>query len=143
MSANYRFIDHNADIEVEVSGSTLEELFTASAYAWKEVVTEKSPISNSSSYPLDLAQLSPEGLLVSFLDELNYMFQTKKWILGRIEAITIKQEDEDWVLTARLKGEPFSSLKHKAGVEIKAVTFHQPNIKKSGNFYSTRIVFEI
>jgi SHS2 domain-containing protein len=71
------------------------------------------------------------------------MLLTKKWIIGRIEAITIKQEDEGWVLTARLKGEPWSTSKHKTGQEIKAVTFQKTNIKKSGNFYSTHLVFEI
>ena len=33
MAANYKFIDHTADIACEVLGDTLEELFTASVEA--------------------------------------------------------------------------------------------------------------
>ncbi len=34
MSKSYKFIDHTADIAVELSGSSLDELFTAGAEAW-------------------------------------------------------------------------------------------------------------
>ena len=143
MSGTYRFIDHDSDIAVEVNGSSLEELFSASAKAWKEVTVAKSIVSNKDSNQINLEQPTSEELLVSFLDELNYLFHTKKWVTGSVEAIWISEEDKIWTLSAKLKGEPFSSLKHKTGSEIKAITFHQVNIKKSGIYFSTRLVFDI
>jgi SHS2 domain-containing protein len=143
MSGTYRFIDHDSDIAVEVNGTTLEELFSASARAWKEVTVEKSLVSLKESNQINLEQPTSEELLVSFLDELNYLFHTKKWITGSVESIWISEEDKIWTLSAKLKGEPFSSSKHKTAAEIKAITFHQVNIKKSGIYFSTRILFDI
>lgn len=143
MSGTYRFIDHESDIAVNVNGTTLEELFTASAKAWKEVTVGKSLVSVKESNQINLEQPTSEELLVSFLDELNYLFHSKKWVTGNVEAIWISEEDKIWTLSAKLKGEPYSSSVHKTSSEIKAITFHQVNIKKSGIYYSTRIVFDI
>jgi len=141
MSGTYRFIDHTSGIAVDVNGTSLEELFSASAKAWKEVTVGKSLISLKDFNQINLEQPTSEELLVSFLDELNYLFHTKKWVTGNVEAIWISEEDKIWSLSAKLKGEPYSSLKHKISSEIKAITFHQVNIKKSGIYYSTRLIF--
>lgn len=143
MSGTYRFIDHDSDIAIDVNGTSLEDLFTASAKAWKEVTVEKSNVSLKEINQINLEQPTSEELLVSFLDELNYLFHTKKWVTGNVEAIWVSEEDKIWTLSAKLKGEPYSELKHKTKAEIKAITFHQVNIKKSGIYYSTRIVFDI
>jgi SHS2 domain-containing protein len=143
MSGTYRFIDHASDIAVEVNGTSLEELFSASAKAWKEVTVGKSLVSLKDGNQINLEQPTSEELLVSFLDELNYLFQTKKWVTGSVEAIWISEEEKIWTLSAKLKGEPFTSAKHKTASEIKAITFHQVNIKKSGIYFQTRILFGI
>ena len=143
MSGTYRFVDHTSGKAVEVSGTSLEELFSISAKAWKEVTVGKSLISLKEVNQINLEQPTSEELLVSFLDELNYLFHSKNWVAGNVEAIWISEEGKIWTLSAKLKGEPFSSSKHKAGAEIRAITFHQVNIKKSGIYYSTKIVFDI
>jgi len=143
MSGSYRFIDHESDIAVDVNGTSLEELFSASAKAWKEVTVGKSLVALKENNQINLEQATSEELLVSFLDELNYLLHTKKWITGSVESIWISEEDKIWTLSVKLKGEPYSPSKHKTGAEIKAITFHQVNIKKSGIYYSTRIVFDI
>ena len=56
--------------------------------------------------------------------------------------LSIEKKEDDWYLVASLIGNnigPEIHLKH----EIKAITFHQMNIKKLDNVFSTLLVFDI
>jgi SHS2 domain-containing protein len=143
MSCKFNFIDHTADIAVEVEGNTIEDLFVASAFAWQESVIEKDEIKLSDTREINIEELSYEELLVCFLDELNFLLLTKKWIPGRINKIEIKKRGDKFILTADVSGENVDEKKHHLKVEIKAVTFHQMEIRKVNNEYFTRIIFDI
>ncbi len=143
MSWEYHFIDHTADIAVEVKGDTVEELFIASASAWQKSVIEKNEIKLVNKKEIKLNELSYEELLVSFFDELNFLLLTKKWIMGKIDKISINEKNEMYSLSVAVTGEEIDNSRHHLKVEIKAVTFHQMEIKKVNNKYSTRIIFDI
>jgi len=134
MSGLYKFIDHTADIAVEAEADTLEELFTISAQAWKEIIFEGNIIEAAEEKKINITESDPESLLVKFLDELNFLFQAKKWICASIKEMEIKQ-DKEWKLKTILVGEPFNPSRHKVNLEIKAVTFHQMEIKKKNGKY--------
>lgn len=143
MSWKYNFIDHTADIAVEVKSNTIKELFIASAYAWQESVIEKNEIKISDKREINVNELSYEELLVRFLDELNFLLLTKKWIMGKLNQIEIKKKNEMYNLTAVMSGDSISLKRYRLKVEIKAITFHQMEIKNINNEYTTRIVFDI
>jgi SHS2 domain-containing protein len=140
---SYSFLDHTADIAVEVSGQTLEELFLSSAAAWKESVVEQKEFSVSDSKNISITSESLEILLVQFLSELNYFLLTKKWLINSIEELKITEQNERYHLNAKIYGEEYDSKKHILKAEVKAVTFHQMEIKKRKNEFSTSIVFDI
>jgi len=142
MPSSYKQIDHTADIAFEVSGESLEELFKSSSKAWLTSVIDETTFSQSENKKIELNSFSIEQLLVDFLSELNFNLFTKKWLCTSVDDLSIERKEEDWFLVAGLTGNNISSkihLKH----EIKAITFHQMNIKKSGNVFSTLIVFDI
>jgi SHS2 domain-containing protein len=140
---SYSFLDHTADIAVEVSGQTLEELFLSSAAAWKESVVEQKEFRVSDSKNISITSESLEILLVQFLSELNYFLLTKKWLINSIEELKITEQNERYHLNAKIYGEEYDSKKHILKAEVKAVTFHQMEIKKRKNEFSTSIVFDI
>jgi len=143
MSWKFNFIDHTADIAVEVTGDTINDLFIASAFAWQESVFEKNGVNLSDEREINIEELSYEELLVSFLDELNFLLLTKKWIMGKVDKIQIQKNDDKINLKAIVTGENFDDKRHQLKVEIKAVTFHQIEIRKVNNKYFTRIIFDI
>ncbi|MCW9094911.1 MAG: archease, partial [Ignavibacteriaceae bacterium] len=73
MSRNYEFIDHTADIAVKLEGSTLEEMFTSGAEAWLFSVIDKKNLKADDLLEIDISANSKEELLVSFLNELNFL----------------------------------------------------------------------
>jgi len=142
MSKSYKFVDHTADIAVEISGSSLEELFIAGAEGWLVSVVGELNIEDDDLLELELSASSKEELLVTFLNELNYLLITKKWLCSSIQSIKIFDDADGCELSAELKG-----IKLKDDIqlkqEIKSVTYHQLQIVEKDNMFSTLVVFDI
>jgi SHS2 domain-containing protein len=142
MAANYKFIDHTADIACEVLGDTLEELFTASVEAWRSSVVEETKYGEREIKKFKLKASSKEQLLVDFISELNYYLFTRNWLFNLVLELEIKQRNDTWILSTEIEGMPVSQ-DVEIKQEIKAITFHQMNIEKRENKYYTFIVFDI
>lgn len=141
MSFSHNFIDHTADIAVEIKADTIEELFLASAEAFKEAVVENDFRSESENYKLVLDSHSLETLLVNFLNELNFRLIIERKIFNNISEIKVHRADVNWYFECVLKES--GVIEEKIKTEIKSVTYHQMEIKKENGKYSTRIVFDI
>ncbi len=143
MAASYKYIDHTADIAIEVSGSTYAELFIAALTGWKDSIIKVSQIERTTEKKeITLSEHSAEELLVSFLQELNYLFENKKLFPAELNDIHIEQENDQFLLRSVIL---FTSVAadDEVKTEIKAVTFHQLDIKKVNDVYKTLIVFDI
>jgi SHS2 domain-containing protein len=142
MAANYKFIDHTADVACEVSGDTLEELFTASVEAWRSSVVEETKYCKREIKKFKLVASSKEQLLVDFISELNFKLFARNWLFNLVMLLEIKQKNDTWILSTEIEGMPLpQDVEIKQ--EIKAITFHQMNIEKRENQYYTLIVFDI
>ncbi len=141
MSSSYNFIDHTADIAIDVTADSLEELFTASAQAFKEAVVETESGNGEETFILKLNSHSIESLLVNFLNELNFRLTYKKKIFNNINDMKISQTNNNWNLETTLEEDDVAEDKIKT--EIKSVTYHQMDLKKTEEGYKTIIVFDI
>ena len=59
-----------------------------------------------------------------------------------MDDLSIGKKEDDWFLSCSLKGNNLNSVIHLKQ-EIKEITFHQMNILKKGNVFSTILVFDI
>ena len=142
MSKSYKFVDHTADIAVELIGGSLDDLFIAGAEAWFVSVAGEIKIEDDDMLELELSASSKEELLVTFLNELNYLLITKKWLCTSIQSIKIFDDADGCELSAELKG---VKLKNDIQLkqEIKSVAYHQLEIVEKDGDYSTLVVFDI
>ena len=142
MSISYKFIDHTADIAAEISGSSLEELFAAGAEALLHSSVDEIQFEDDDILEFDLSASSKEELLITFLNELNYLLITKKWLYSSIQSIKIFNGTDGYELSIELNG---TELKKdiKLRQEIKSVTYHQVEIVEAEGHYSTLVVFDI
>ena len=143
MSWKYNFLDHTADIALDVEADTLDELFTASAFAWRDSISDDKESSQPQERSLVLSENDLEILLVSFLSELNFLFQSESWMMNSIKYIEIGKEDDGWTLSVKILGGNFNRNELRLKTEIKAITYHQMEIKEKDGKFSTRIVFDI
>lgn len=80
-----------------------------------------------------------EGLLYDFLDQLLFIHDSELLVFSRID---VELDEKMLKLKAECRGEHFNPKKHKSGIVVKAVTFHQMKIEKRGEGWSIRVVFD-
>lgn len=142
MSRSYKFIDHTADIAAEIKGDSLEELFSAGADAWLNAIAGEINIEPDDVIEIELSASSKEELLITFLNELNFLLLTKKWICISIHSIKLCTESDEFDLSVELSGTKLTN-EIQLKQEIKSVTYHQVEIVESNGEYSTLVVFDI
>ena len=142
MASQHKFIDHTADIAVEITADSFEELILESLIAFNESVLGSVDNNSEEELEIDLQDSSREGLLVSFLNEINYLLTVKRWLSKSIYEIVLKNKKNNYKLFCKIK---VSKLKDDIDLkeEIKSVTYHQMEIKEENGKFFTRIVFDI
>jgi len=135
----YELIDHTADVGVKAFGKSLSEAFENAARGMFDIITDSSEVESIGQYDIDLKADDLEQLLVDFLSELLYLNSAKNLVFGFFK---VDLDEKQKKLSAKVFGEKFNLSKHKAGSEIKAVTYHMLEIKKNKK-YSVQILFDI
>jgi SHS2 domain-containing protein len=138
MIKKFEILPHTADVRLKVFGRTKEELFKNAMLGMAQILA-KSPKSKLKIKNLKLKIKSPDinSLLVDFLSEVLYRSQINKAIF--LAAKFSKFSDSE--LEAEISGFKIDEFDN----DIKAVTYHELEIKKSptGGFFETIIVFDI
>ncbi len=135
----FRFIDHTADIGVVVYGKSLTELFQNAAQSFFSVLIELKNIHEEKSRTFSLDAPGLEELLVSWLNEFLYLFETQGLLFSRFDIKNLSQEHLD----ATAWGEKYTAEKHPIKRIIKAVTFHNLFIQKQKGMWKTQIIFDL
>jgi len=135
----YEQIEHTADIGLRVYGRDLKELFTNAAEGMLELAFERERISQRRQLDVTVSGADTEELLVSWLQELLYLFEVNHLIV-KDTAVT---DIADGTLTAKVTGEKFDPVRHVAKREIKAVAYHDLKIERKRNRYTVQIIFDI
>lgn len=138
----YRFFDHTGDIAVALTGKTREALFASAALAFTDSITPVSHV--EPRRPEEVALDAPELdlLLVDFLSELLYRFDTRGW-LTRDAQVDVRERDGGWALEGTLSGEKLDPERHKVKILIKAVTYHGRQVIERNGEWHANVVFDI
>jgi SHS2 domain-containing protein len=130
---------HTADIGVRAFGKDLKELFENAAFAMFDIIADLENMTGDTVETLSLEAHDQEELLVSWLDELLYIFYTKQLIFYKFHV----EELTEGMLRATATGRPISANRNRLKTEIKAATYSGLKISKSGEGYSVEIIFDV
>lgn len=135
----YQEIDHTADKGFKVVAESLEDLFETSvkglAHMCREDLAEHSETAGE-SYIVNVESEDITGLLVDFLSEILTM--------SHIHNMVFLKADIGRLEETRVRAEIYGKKVDYFDEDIKAVTYHQADIRKNGNGnYETTIVFDI
>jgi SHS2 domain-containing protein len=100
----YRIVRDTSGLEVELSGATLHAVMEAAAEAFTTAVTPLATVQPRLAEELDVDAPDLESLLVDFLTELLYRYDTRGW-LTRFAEIEVHETEEGWTLEGTLRGE--------------------------------------
>ena len=80
-----------------------------------------------------------EEILVYWLSELLYLFSTEGLIMDKADI----QKLDSSCIQAEVTGKIFNPEFHRVKTEIKAVTFHELEVKDTGRGYEAQVIFDV
>jgi protein archease len=129
-------IEHTADRALRIYGSNLEELLINAARGMNNIMVSKYiPRTEPQEIFVELDTLDIESLLVDWLSELAYWAEVEMLVFHqfRIESVSPNH------LRARINGARTTQIeKH-----IKAVTYHNLEVKQTETGLTATIVFDV
>ena len=135
----FELIDISGDAGIKAFGESLEEIFLNAAAGMYSLITDLDNIYPQKSIEIQASGNSLEGLLVSWLNELIFQFDTYGF-LGKDIHIN---ELCDTLIKATLKGEAFVPERHGRGLLIKAATYHKLKIERKEDHWEADVIFDI
>jgi len=135
----FELIDISGDEGIRAFGKSLEDLFLNMAAGMYSLIADPGSVSPRKSLEIESKGNSPEGLLVAWLNELIFHFDTYGFI-GRDVRV---HELHDNLIKATVTGEDFDPEKHGRGLLIKAATYHRLKIEKQDDHWEAVVIFDI
>ncbi len=138
-SRGHKTFDHTADVGIEAWGESFEAVFEEAAKALFGLMVDLTNVQAKETLKINLAAENGEELLLKWLKELLYLFDTKHLLLSEFKITRLDFKS----LQAEAKGEQLNSSKHDLGREVKAVTHHQFEFKKTSSGFNARFIVDI
>jgi SHS2 domain-containing protein len=138
MTKDFEIFDHTADIGIIAYGVDLKQAFANAARGLFSIITSLGDIDEALHRDIELSAADAESLLVDWLNELVYYFDTESILFKRFDIIELNNHH----LKARGYGEKVDSARHKLKTGVKAATYHMLKIEKNKG-YRVRVIFDI
>jgi len=149
----FTVFDHTADVGLEVRAESLADLLATAARAVFDQMLEDWPAAAEvQEEVLARPAAGPEGdrgeLLVVWLQELLYRFETRRLVplsfdfaaAGPACQVLAGRPRE---VRARVAFGRFDPARHRARLEVKAVTYHGLQVREAGGAWSARFILDV
>lgn len=135
-------VEHTADVGIEVRAATLETLFVDAAAGFCDVITEVARIGAGEERAFEVEAAGLDLLLVAWLEELLFRFETTGFLYPGGEA-SVEGKGDSWAFRARMRGDRFDAERHPLKVQIKAITYHALEVARDEQGWCARVIFDI
>ncbi|MEJ2717741.1 MAG: archease [Deltaproteobacteria bacterium] len=133
------FLDHTADIRMEVHGKTMEGLFSNAARGLTSLLASQCTGDADTEIAVNLKGGDYEEVLVDWLREILFQNQARDFVLLEPHITRLSETG----IEARLNGRPVQPGDERPDREVKGVTYHGLSIEATDDGYRARIVFDI
>ena len=138
----YDLFDHAGDIGVTLRNQTVQGLFADASAAFSDSITTLRGIEPKRPEEVDVDAPELDLLLVDFLSELLYRFDTRGW-LTRDAELELHEKDGGWSLQGTLRGERLNPARHAVKADIKAVTYQGLHVHETDGVWTAQVVFVV
>jgi SHS2 domain-containing protein len=135
---DFKVLDHTADVGIIAYGTDLKQAFANAARGMFSLITELKNVRDVLQREVAVNAADRESLLVTWLNELIYLFDTDNFLGKRFEI----NELDNTHLKAEVYGEKVDRSRHHLKIGIKATTYHMLQIKQN-NGYQIQVLFDI
>jgi SHS2 domain-containing protein len=135
----FEVLDHTADIGLIVYGEDLKTLFENAGEAFFHLITDLKKVRRRVERRIEIKGEDLERLMVDWLSELLYLHDVENLLFKGFKVESVGEGG----LKARVKGEPFQEGVHVIKTGVKAVTYHQIEVRKENGRWRAQIIFDL
>ena len=135
----FEIVEHTADVGFHAWGATAAELFANAGRALMAIATDAATVACSAERPVEIAGHDLESLMVNWLEEVLYLFDTGQFAARDFVVDHLTSER----LRARLIGEPRDPVRHAWRIIVKAITYHQIEVVQRNGRWEAAIFVDI
>jgi len=128
----YRWIDHTAEVELEIAADTEREVFADALAALADLLDATGDGDELRS--IELSAPDRPALLAAWLEELVFLAETEGFEPLGVKSIALEQTQLRATVGGRLGAPPHV---------VKAVTYHRLAFGPSASGYSARVVLDV
>jgi SHS2 domain-containing protein len=129
----YRWVDHTAEVELEIEAASEQEVLEEALRALAELLGVEEP-SGPDKRSLTLTAADRPALLATWIEELAFLAESEGFVATEIVKLEL-QADGLSATVAGLLGEPPPL--------VKAVTYHRLAFERSGAGYVARVILDV
>jgi SHS2 domain-containing protein len=141
LAGGYRFLDHMTDAVIEAYGETLEEAFENAAKGVNDTMIDLKTVRPNKEFKITAKGHDLYSLLFDWLDKVMLLLVADGIVMSEF-SVKIKQKN-DYSLEGIAKGEQLDLDRHRYKVEIKAVTYHEMEIRQEKKKATVRFLLDL
>ena len=135
----YELFEHTADLGLRVRARDVNGLFVDAARGLLAMMVEDlDTVRPVESCQVTLAEADIEYLFLDWLQELVFLFDARRLLLGHFE-VDIRGPN----LTAVVGGEMVDPSRHRLLHEVKAVTYHGLSVRQEDHGWLAEVIVDI
>jgi SHS2 domain-containing protein len=135
----FEILDHTADIGIIVHGENLKALFENAGEAFFHLITDLRKVRRRTERRIDIGGESLDRLMVDWLSELLYLHDVENLLFKGFKVESVGEDG----LRAVVKGEPFQEGVHVIKTGVKAVTYHQIEVRQENGRWRAQVIFDL
>jgi SHS2 domain-containing protein len=135
---DFETLEHTADTGIVAYGKDLRQAFTNAARGLFSLITELEAVEEVLERDIEVNATDWESLLVAWLNELIYIFDTENVLFKRFDITRLCQRH----LVARSFGEKVDRARHNIKTGVKAATYHMLAVEQQDG-WRLQVLFDI
>jgi SHS2 domain-containing protein len=139
MMKRFEILDHTADIGIIVHGENLKALFENAGEAFFNLITDLRKVRRRIERRVNIGGESLDRLMVDWLSELLYLHDVENLLFQGFKVDSVGEDG----LKAMVKGEPFQEGVHLIKTEVKAVTYHQIEVRQKNGLWRAQVILDL
>jgi len=137
--AGHREVDHTADLGFELWAPELEGLFSEGVLALAEICYERASVRPLQQRELIADGANNEERLVRWLQEVYLLLEADLWLVAGVSGVTMSGDR----VQGTLRGESFDRERHTLHTEIKAITYHDLDVRLDDELWRTTVIVDV
>lgn len=139
----YEYLDHEADIGLEATGTDLAEALRDGVRGLLALLVDPETVEPREVVPVEASGEDPGSLFVALLNAVLAAVDVHRMFFRDFELTRLEQVDNQWVAEGQLYGEPIDLGRHAVEIEVKAATYGGLLAERTESGWRLRCVLDL